>query len=368
MNKLFFLFTVLLVIYANTVYTQEKTNSYLEKKWKDVATKMPENWYGTDEAKRVAENVLLSQKEIGGWEKNKEYHKPFSEAEKTYFLNSKTETGATFDNGATITEMKFLAKVYSNINDNLYKQAFLKGLEYIFAAQYKNGGWPQYYPLRKGYYTHITFNDNAMVNILKFLDEIISDNTEFAALQISKEDKSKAQKAFNKGIECILKTQIIVDNKPTVWCAQHDEITLAPAKARSYELPSFSGSESVGITILLMNIDNPSTKIIEAVNGAVKWFEKNKIEGIKIEQEIDQEGKKNRIVVEDKNASPLWARFYDLETNKPFFCSRDGIQKKSLAEISYERRNGYSWYTSSPEQVLKKYPEWKNKWISNTTK
>jgi pectinesterase len=117
-----------------------------------------------------------------------------------------------------------------------------------------------------------------------------------------------------------------------------------------------------------MNIDNPSTKIIEAVNGAVKWFEKNKIEGIKIEQENDPEGKKNRIVVEDKNASPLWARFYDLETSKPFFCSRDGIQKNSLADISYERRNGYSWYTNSPEQVLKRYPEWKKKWILNTAK
>ncbi|MBT6004211.1 MAG: pectate lyase, partial [Prolixibacteraceae bacterium] len=198
----------------------------------------------------------------------------------------------------------------------------------------------------------------AMVNILKFLDEIISDNEEFTALQISKENKLKAQEAFKKGLDCIVKTQIIVDNKPTVWCAQHDEITLAPAKARSYELPSFSGSESVGITLLLMSIENPSEDIIAAVNGAVQWFESNKIEGIKLERETDKNGKKNRIVVEDASASPLWGRFHDLETSKPFFCSRDGIKKNSMAEISHERRNGYSWYTSSPERVLKEYPEW----------
>jgi len=35
---------------------------------------------------------------------------------------------------------------------------------------------------------------------------------------------------------------------------QHDEKTLLPAGARTYELPSFSGAESVGIIKLLMEI------------------------------------------------------------------------------------------------------------------
>ena len=95
-------------------------------------------------------------------------------------------------------------------------------------------------------------------------------------MQISEEMRLRAKEAFDKGIECILRTQIIVDGQPTVWCAQHDEFTLAPANARSYELASFSGTESVGITMLLMDIENPSKKIIGAVNGAIAWFESNK--------------------------------------------------------------------------------------------
>ena len=178
---------------------------------------------------------------------------------------------------------------------------------------------------------------------------------------INNDVKASAQKAFDHGINCILNTQIIVNGQPTVWCAQHDAKTLAPANARSYELASFSGAESVGITLLLMDIENPSIEIIAAVNGATRWFDNNKIKGIKIESEIDKDGKKNRIVVEDKYAPPLWGRFYDLETSKPFFCSRDGIKKSSLAEISYNRRNGYSWYTNSPEKVLKIYLVWKDK-------
>ena len=66
----------------------------------------------------------------------------------------------------------------------------------------------------------------------------------------------------------------------------------------------------------------------------------------------------NTVVVSDPKAPPLWARFYELETGKPFFCDRDGVKKYSLAEIGAERRNGYSWYTNGPEKVLGKYGEW----------
>lgn len=361
----------LILITASTLttalgFSQNKSTDYLSKRWTDVANKMPPAWYGSNEAKLVAENVLISQKAIGGWEKNKDYHHHFSESDRKHYANRKNEIGATFDNGATITELKFLAKVYSNFKDERYKKAFIKGLNYIFSAQYTNGGWPQFYPVRKGsvaYSGHITYNDYAMVNIMKFLKEIGSHKKEYAALELSEDTKAKVKKAYDKGIQCFLDTQIVYKGKPAVWCAQHDSVTLAPAKARSYELPSFSGSESVGIVQMLMEIDNPSKEIVNAIKGAVEWFENNRIEGIKVETVTLKNGKKNRIVVEDKNAPTLWGRFYDLETSTIFFCSRDGIKRKSLAEISDERRNGYSWYTKAPEKVLKKYPEWlaKNK-------
>jgi pectinesterase len=113
-------------------------------------------------------------------------------------------------------------------------------------------------------------------------------------LQISEDVKSKARKAFDRGIKCFLKTQIMVNNKPTVWCAQHNEITLAPANARAYELASFSGSESVGILLLLMDINNPSKEIIASVNGAISWLENHKIEGKKITTEINKRRSKEQ--------------------------------------------------------------------------
>ncbi len=361
MKLVTFILITVLTLATTLGFAQDESAEYLGKRWTSIANKMPSEWYGSNEAKLVAENVLLSQKAIGGWEKNKDFHHRFSESDKANYSSNKNKIGATFDNGATITELKFLAKVYAKIKDDRYKQAFTKGLDYIFAAQYANGGWPQFFPVREGsvaYSGHITYNDYAMVNIMKFLKEIGSDNTAYASLHLSTDTKAKAKKAFDKGIQCFLDTQIIYQGKPAVWCAQHDSITLAPAKARSYELPSFSGSESVGIVQMLMDIANPSKEIVAAVNGAVQWFENNRIEGIKIETETQKDGKKNRIVVEDENARTLWGRFYDLETSTIYFCSRDGIKRNSLAEISDDRRNGYSWYTNSPEKVLKRYPEW----------
>ncbi|WP_304196445.1 pectate lyase [Flavobacterium alvei] len=351
------LLLILMCFVSTMLFAQEESSDYLKHNWKYVATKMPGQWYGSNEAE------LLSQRNSGVWEKNKQYQKPFTVEEREHYIKEKNEIGGTFDNGSTILELRFLAKVYSHAKDKRYKEAFEKGLNYIFTAQYENGGWPQYFPPRKGnvsYSGHITYNDNAMVNAMRFLKEIASSNKEYAPLELNKDFEVKAQQSFNKGIECILKTQIVVKGVPTVWCAQHDEITLAPANARAYELKSYSGSESVEIMMLLMNVKNPSKEIIAAVNGAEKWFETHQIDGIKLETVTQADGQPNKVVVEDKNAPRIWARFYDLDTEKPYFCDRDGIKRKTFAEMGYNRRNGYDWYTYSPENALNKYAQWKS--------
>jgi pectinesterase len=136
-----------------------------------------------------------------------------------------------------------------------------------------------------------------------------------------------------------------------------------PAKARSYELPSFSGAESVGIVRLLMEIPDPSSEIIKSVQGAIEWFDNHRIKNTRWENFTNKEGLKDRRIVYDPKAGDMWARFYDLDTELPYVCDRDGIKKKTLEEIGYERRNGYSWYTTDPQDILDKYPTWKEKWV-----
>lgn len=343
-----------------------EAQNYLDKSWKQVASQMDESWYGSAEAAEVAQKVMRCQRSIGGWAKNKDYHK-LDAGEIAAFEEAKDEIGATIDNGATSREMLFLAHVYRNQPDESYRQAFIKGLNYLFEAQYENGGWPQFYPARTGksvqYASHITYNDNAMINVMRLLEDIFKDHSEFRALKLSDELKAQAKESFDQGVQCILKTQIRVNGQPTVWCAQHDELSLEPANARKYELASFSGAESVNITDLLMDLENPSPEVIAAVEGAVQWFRDHKLLGIRIEKQTNEAGQQDRVVVSDPDADPIWARFYDLETGKPYFCDRDGIKKWQLSDIGYERRNGYGWYTYKPEKILEAYPDWKNDWV-----
>jgi PelA/Pel-15E family pectate lyase len=258
----------------------------------------------------------------------------------------------TIDNGATYTELEYLAKAHLATGDARYAAAFRRGFEYLLKAQYANGGWPQFYPLRGGYYDHITYNDDAMAGVLNLLRGVAERKAEYAFL--TDRERDAARRAVEKGIEVILKTQVVQDGKLTVWCAQHDERTLAPAKARSYELPSLSGSESVGLVQFLMGIDKPSPEVVRAVKAAVAWFESVQIRGIRI---VRRDG--DKVVEEDAAAPPLWARFYQLGTNRPFFCGRDGIVKYKLSEIEAERRNNYNWYVDRPAKLLQEwYPRW----------
>jgi PelA/Pel-15E family pectate lyase len=72
-------------------------------------------------------------------------------------------------------------------------------------------------------------------------------------------------------------------------------------------------------------------------------------------------------IVRDDSAPPLWARFYEIETDRPIFAGRDGVKKYDLAEIEAERRNGYAWYGNWGTAVAERYAAWKRKWPESRT-
>ena len=323
----------------------------------------PEEWYGKDEAIRIAENMLLFQKENGGWYKNIDMSKPLNNNEKEKLNVEKSAvSGTTIDNDAGFIQMELLAKVYQQTNNKKFAEGVRKGLDYLLSAQYENGGWPQYYPLREGYYSHITFNDGAMIQAMELLRNVSYGKNPYGFIDARR--RQRAKKAIEKGLKIILSTQISVDGELTAWCAQYDREKLTPAKARAYELPSISGGESVGIIRYLMGIEDPSEEVRQAIESAVAWFREVKIEGIKIVEEKDENLPRgyDRVIVEDKGAGPLWGRFYEIGTNRAMFVGRDGIVKYKISEIEHERRVGYSYLGNYAEELLEKtYPEWKER-------
>jgi len=316
----------------------------------------------------LAEKMLMYQLPIGGWGKqlNDKSVVNYSLPLDKDLLRKIKATGddhATIDNNATSKEINALIKAYSTTKNPEYLKAAEKGISYLLLMQYKNGGFPQYYPNTGLYRKQVTYNDNAMINALTVLYNAAEGKNDFDVVDPKLKEKSKI--AVRRGIDCILKTQVLQKGIPTIWGDQYNEVTLQPDKARAFEPISLATGESVGIVRFLM-LQPVTPEIEKSIKSAVKWFKKNKIEGYSYNVS-KVNGKAVRTLTEDKN-SVIWARFYDVNNNRPLFGDRDGSVKYNYNEVSEERRNGYSWYGDFAEKLLaKEYPKWveKNKISDN---
>jgi PelA/Pel-15E family pectate lyase len=330
--------------------------------WSDVFKQKP-LWYQTDEAARIADQLLIYQKENGGFEKNVDMALMLTQKEKEALIAKRSDVSeTTIDNRTTYPQVAYFGRVITAsllkpsppANLPKYKEAFNKGVDYLLASQYENGGFPQFYPLKKGYYSHITFNDDAMIGTLKVLRDIANTKDDYKF--VDAERRSKAAQAVGRALPLILKLQIEVRGKKTVWAAQYDEVNLKPAAARKFEPVSLTAGESVNIVRYLMQ-EKPTREITSAIESAVEWYRRNKIDGLRWERTNGENG-----LVKDKNARPIWARFYEIETMKPIFIGRDAIIRYDVMQIEAERRNGYAWYVTEPNELLKEdYPKWKAK-------
>ena len=328
-------------------------------RWGTHVLQQPDAWYGSPDARAAAEQVIVYQSDVGAWPKNHNLLETIT-PEDLRDLNSSGKAN-TIDNGATTLPMRFLARVHQASPNEKYIDAFTRGLEYLIDSQYDNGGFPQFYPLRGDeYYSRITYNDGAMSRAMALLQDVASAEAPYHL--IDDKLRAKAGASVQLGIDCILKTQIVQNGRPTAWCAQHDEQTLEPAWARAYEPPSLSGSESVGVVRFLMSIEQPTPKVVASIEGAIAWFRSVAIKGIRQDRIRRDDGRTERVLVPDPSAPLLWARFYELETNRPLYLDRDSVFRYDYNEIGYERRSGYSYNGTWPASLLEAdYPAWQQK-------
>lgn len=282
---------------------------------------------GSQAAIALAERVLSWQLDSGGWGKNLpileqawEPGRPRSDQ-----VRDGVDLGS-FDNGATTSEMRYLAAVYSATGEPRYKAAFERGLDFILAAQYPSGGWPQTHPRRGNYSDYVTFNDDAMVRVMELVRDVYEGRPPFDF--VSEEYIPRLRRAFDLGVEYILNAQIQIDGVLTGWCQQHDPVTYVPRPGRPYEHVSISGSETVGIVRLLMSLPDPSDRIRASILGALLWLDQARL----------PDGR--------------WARFYEIGTNRPIFSGRDGVIKYDIMQIEAERRDGYAWFGTWPSGLL----------------
>lgn len=310
-------------------------------------------WYGGREAGELADAILSYQTPSGGWSKKLGYangpRRPGMQWTSQSDPGEPPHYQATFDNDATVNEIMFLAGVAAATGREDCRAAVKRGLEFVLAAQYPNGGWPQVYPLEGGYHDAITFNDGTMVNVLGLLRRAAAGDSPFSGIDEALRDRLAA--AHDAGVACVLRCQVERDGRKTGWCAQHDPLTLAPAEARVYEPAALSGLESADVVRFLMAMPQPSAEVVAAIEGGLAWLESVKLVGL---SRIEQRGR--TVYVADASATtPFWARFYDLASDRPLFPGRDGKTYDTWAALAAANdKLGYDYLSTRPGSVLGK--------------
>jgi PelA/Pel-15E family pectate lyase len=332
------------------------------------------SWYGSPEARHIADVIVSFQTPAGGWGKNMNMGGPARVRGQSFVPDNSNRFPSlgdfdaardpswhyvgTLDNDATTTQMHFLANVQANIpraDGEVYRAAFLRGVHYLLASQYPNGGWPQVWPLEGGYHDAITFNDDAVYNTAELLKEISEDKPEVAF--VPNDLRHKATDAIATALKCILAAQFRVSGRETIWGQQVDMLTLKPVAARNYEPAALSSEESSHLLMYLMSLLRPSAQVKTAVSDGISWLREHAIYNKAVVG--GRNTREGRHLIDQQGAGPLWARFYALYTEKPIFGDRDKTLHDDMNDISLERRNGYAWFNSEPAAALSEYETWK---------
>jgi PelA/Pel-15E family pectate lyase len=303
----------------------------------------PAAWHGTPEARHVADNIVSFQTPAGGWGKNVDRTGPVRQRGQPYVSFEGKESWnfiGTIDNNATTSEIRFLVRVQAQtpgVAGDVYRASALKGISYLLNSQYPNGGFPQVYPLQGGYHDAITFNDDAFSSVLQLLLDVAARKGDFAFVPES--TASEVRMAAEKALKVALASQIVVGGVRTGWCQQHDALTLAPVGARNFEPAALASFESARLLMVMMALPEPTPEVKASVNAGMLWLERTALPG----------------------ASPVWSRYYNLQTMKPIFGDRDRSIHDDVKEISEERQKGYGWFGSGPARAVSIYATWPGK-------
>lgn len=330
-------------------------------------------WYASPQARHTADVILSFQTPAGGWSKNMSMSGALRAPGERFAPNNLSRFLSpgdfdtprdpdwnyvgTIDNNATTTELNFLARVITatGVKDSAdYIRGFLRGVNYLLAAQFPNGGWPQVWPLEGSYHDAITYNDDAMTLVMEVMHSVAEGKGDFAF--VPQGTRKQAAASFANGLRCVLATQIRVNGRLTVWAQQHDALTLKPVSGRNYEMPAQTASESANILIFLMSdLAHPTPAEARSIRAGVAWLKKVAIHG---EQYRRMPNGRGRELVAAPGAPAIWARYYQIGTDKPIFGDRDKTIHDNVSDLSRERQNGYSWYNTTPQSALDLYAQW----------
>jgi len=323
--------------------------------------------YQPQQITEIADNLLLYQRDNGGWIENRDPARILDATDKAALVAEKAEGRGSFDNRNIYSQIEYLGAAFERTRRAAYRDAAARGLHYALAQQIAGcGGWPHTVPGTASYHGYITIADEVTSGLLRLLRKVSAGADPFG--YVDAPTRARAKSALDRGDECVLRLQIVQDGKLTGWAGQYDPQTLQPAQGRAFELPSIVSQETVEMLRYLMSVQQPTAAQVNGIESAVGWLRRSQISGVRLEKVMLPKPVQYQYhlatfdyrLVDDANAPPLWARFYDLKDNSIVLANRDSVRVKAYSEIHPERRSGYAWFGTWPAALLKEeYPAWR---------
>lgn len=195
--------------------------------------------YYYEQACRVARALIGAQKPSGGWnymhdfagEKSaRQWYNTIGrqawrlEEFQHYYGN------ATFDDEATASSAEYMLRIYMEKKDKEFGKSVDKVIGFMLKSQYKNGGWPQRYPIKTDhpfqgkpdYTPFVTLNDDVMMGNIEFLIHCYH--------YLGRTDLEKPI------LNAMYLLRDLQYKEPLAgWSDQYTQKDLQPAHARSYE-------------------------------------------------------------------------------------------------------------------------------------
>src|SRR5688572_22338987 len=239
--------------------------------------------YQPGQVTEIADNLLLYQRDNGGWIENRDPARILDAAEKAALVAEKSQATGSFDNRNIYSQIEYLAAAFGQTHKAAYGDAAARGLDYALAQQIKScGGWPHTVPGTSSYHGYITIADEVTSGLLRLLRKIAAGADPFGYIDAGTRARAKA--ALDRGDECVLKLQVVQHGKLTGWAGQYDPGTLKPAQGRAFELPSIVSQETVEMLRYLMGVEKPSAAQVKSIESAVDWLRRSQISGVRLEK------------------------------------------------------------------------------------
>lgn len=363
-----------------------------------------ERWTEND-VLEIADNILTFQNPDGGWGKigrsslfknfpghekascqdlliklapeEKKLMKDFlSKVQPVKFDSIKTERSSkpsekiakprsVLDNRMTYSHVRYLTKVYAQTKEKKYLTSAARGLSWILSVELPCGGWGgcDIYGL--------CINDDVTSGVLSFLQDLLYE-AEYAPLlnatnpATKKKFSAEVKKAHDRAIAVLLKTQVTVDGKLTVWAHNYDPETLEPITARPFEPAALTALESIPVVETLLREKELTPQIKQSVKSAVEFLCSDKVYTLgwieKAPREQFEAGDRwyNYENIfhaadpanPDPNDKKLLIRYISTKDFKPLYGDWTGKVYEDFNQIPVERRNGYAFLSTYNEEVF----------------